>query len=95
MRWIGMIVLLLVVVLLELYAFQALKTVSKSKIIRYSWFLYSLAVYFNFLYIALTYDRTQGQTPQFQMAMGLMLTVLLPKIVILLFCLEKIFIDCF
>ncbi|MDG1245505.1 MAG: metallophosphoesterase [Polaribacter sp.] len=84
MRWIGMIVLLLVVVLLELYAFQALKTVSKSKIFRYSWVFVSLAVYFNFLYIALTYDRTQGQTPQFQMAMGLMLTVLLPKIVILI-----------
>ena len=84
MRWIGMIVLLLVVVLLELYAFQALKTVSKSKMIRYSWIFVSLAVYFNFLYTALTYDRTQGQTPQFQMAMGLLLTVLLPKIVILL-----------
>ena len=70
MRWIGVVILLIIVVLLELYAFQALKTVSKSKIIRYSWFFVSLAAYLNFLYVALTYDRTQGQTPQFQMQSG-------------------------
>ena len=43
----------------------------------------SLGAYSNFLYIMITYDRSLGQTPQFQMAMGIMLTVLLPKLVIL------------
>lgn len=85
MRWlIRIAILLVIIVLLELYAFQAIKTITKSKIIRFSWLFVSIAVYVNFLYVALTYDRTQGQTPQFQMAMGLMLTVLIPKIVVLL-----------
>ncbi|MFT5147335.1 MAG: putative MPP superfamily phosphohydrolase, partial [Polaribacter sp.] len=57
----------------------------KSKVIRYSWLFVSIAVYANFAYVALTYDRTQGQTPQFQMAMGVLLTVLIPKLVVLIF----------
>ncbi|ARV16098.1 metallophosphoesterase [Polaribacter sp. SA4-12] len=85
MRWIIRLTILFVIVLaLEFYAFQALKTVSNSKIIRYSWILISVVVYINFFYVAITYDKTQGQTPQFQMAMGVMLTVLLPKLVILI-----------
>lgn len=85
MRWIIRITILLVIVLaLEFYAFQALKTVSNSKIIRYSWILVSIIVYVNFFYVSITYDKTQGQTPQFQMAMGVMLTVLLPKLVVLI-----------
>ncbi|WOC41283.1 metallophosphoesterase [Polaribacter sp. HL-MS24] len=84
MRWIVRIsVLVIIMVVLELYAFQALKTVSKSKWIRYSWVIISLVAYCNFLYVMITYDRSQGQTPQFQMAMGTMLTVLLPKLAIL------------
>ena len=84
MRWIVRIsVLVIIMVVLELYAFQALKTVSKSKWIRYSWVIISLVAYCNFLYVMITYDRSQGQTTQFQMAMGTMLTVLLPKLAIL------------
>ncbi len=85
MRWIIRLAILLVIVLaLEVYAFQALKTVSKNKIVRYSWVIVSVIVYVNFTYVAITYDRTLGQTPQFQMAMGVMLTVLLPKLVVLI-----------
>jgi predicted MPP superfamily phosphohydrolase len=85
MRWIiRLAILLVIIVALELYAFQALKTVSKSKIVRYSWVVVSLIAYVNFSYVAITYDRTLGQTPQFQMAMGIMLTVLLPKLVVLI-----------
>ena len=85
MRWIILLIILFVIVFaLEFYAFQALKTVSKSKIIRYSWGLLSLVAYLNFLYAAISYDRALGQTPQFQMAMGVMLTVLLPKLVVLI-----------
>lgn len=85
MRWLIRITILVIIIfLLELYAFQAIKTITKSKIIRFTWLFVSVVVYVNFLYVALTYDRSQGQTPQFQMAMGLMLTVLIPKIVVLL-----------
>ena len=85
MRWIiRLAILLVIIVALEVYAFQALKTVSKNKIVRYSWVIVSVIVYVNFTYVAITYDRTLGQTPQFQMAMGVMLTVLLPKLVVLI-----------
>ena len=82
---IRLIILFVIIVLLEVYAFQAIKTITKSKVIRYSWLFVSIAVYANFAYVALTYDRTQGQTPQFQMAMGILLTVLIPKLVVLIF----------
>ena len=82
---ISLIILFVIIVLLEVYAFQAIKTITKSKVIRYSWLFVSIAVYANFAYVALTYDRTQGQTPQFQMAMGILLTVLIPKLVLLIF----------
>ena len=85
MRWIiTLIILLIITIFLEFYAFQALKIVSKNKIIRYSWIFISFVAYLNFFFIASTYDRSQGQTPQFQMAFGIMLTVLLPKLVIIL-----------
>ena len=82
---ISLIILFVIIVLLEVYAFQAIKTITKSKVIRYSWLFVSIAVYAIFVYVALTYDRTQGQTPQFQMAMGILLTVLIPKLVVLIF----------
>ena len=82
---ISLIILFVIIVLLEVYAFQAIKTITKSKVIRYSWLFVSIAVYANFAYVALTYDRTQGQTPQFQMAMGILLTFLIPKLVVLIF----------
>ena len=49
MRWIiRLAILLVIIVALEVYAFQALKTVSKNKIVRYSWVIVSIIVYVNF-----------------------------------------------
>ena len=87
-RWVlPLIFLSVLILLLEFYTFNALKTISKSKFLRFGLLAVSLLVYVNFLYTALTYDRTNGQTPQFQMAMGLLLTFIIPKlfIVIVLF----------
>jgi predicted MPP superfamily phosphohydrolase len=84
-RWfIRVLIILIVIFVIEFYAFQAIKTITKNKIIRYSWLFVSLAVYLNFFYVFLTYDRTEGQTPQFQWAVGFMLTILIPKLVIIL-----------
>lgn len=71
--------------MLELYAFQAIKTIAKNKWIKWSWILISVAVYANFFYIAFTTPRSAGQTKEFQWAVGIMLTVLLPKVILLLF----------
>ena len=84
-RWVfPLIILTIVVTLVEIYTFQAFKTVSKSKIVRYSFLLISIAVYINFFITMLTYSRSDGQTPQFQMAVGMLLTVSIPKLVIII-----------
>ena len=85
MRWvIRLVILFVVIVLLEYYAFQAIKTISKNKVVRFSWLVLSIAVYANFLITLLTYSRSDGQTPQFQWAVGLLITFLIPKAVILI-----------
>lgn len=84
-RWIfPLVILAFIIVLVELYTFQAFKTVSKSKIIRYSFLFVSIAVYINFFVTVFTYSRSDGQMPQFQMAIGLLLTVSIPKLVVIM-----------
>ena len=84
-RWVfPMIILTILVFVLEYYTFQAAKTVTKNKWFRFGFLALSVLVYLNFLYTALTYDRGNGQTPRFQMAMGLLLTFIIPKIFIVL-----------
>jgi uncharacterized protein len=85
-RWlIPLIILVIVIVAVEIYTFQAFKTISKNKWVRFSFIAVSAAVYINFLITMLTYDRGNGQTPRFQMAMGLMLTLAIPKLVVIVF----------
>ncbi|WP_298767213.1 metallophosphoesterase [uncultured Polaribacter sp.] len=84
-RWLIPVLLLIVlIVAVEFYTFQAFKTISKNKIIRFSFVAISIAVYLNFFFTLITYDRSNGQTPQFQMAMGLLLTISIPKLVVIL-----------
>lgn len=85
-RWlIPLIILVIVIVAVEIYTFQSFKTISKNKWVRFSFLAVSAAVYINFFITMLTYDRGNGQTPQFQMAMGLMLTFAIPKLVVIIF----------
>ena len=84
-RWIfTLIILAFLAVILEIYTFQALKTVSKNKLLRYGFLLVSVLVYINFFATVFYYDRRDGQTPQFQLSMGLVLTLLIPKLIIVL-----------
>jgi len=84
-RWvIPIIVLTIVIIAIEIYTFHAFKTISKSKLMRFTFLLLSIAVYVYFFLTVLTYNRSDGQTPQFQMAMGLLLTFSIPKLVIIL-----------
>lgn len=84
-RWIfPLIILTILGFILEFYTFQALKTVSKYKLLRFGFLAISIAIYVNFFITIFSYDRSNGQTPQFQMAMGLALTLLIPKLVIVL-----------
>lgn len=85
-RWlITIIIISLLIILLETYAFQAIKTVTKNKFIRYGWLFIGVLAYVNFFYVIFSSDRSSGQTKQFQWAFGMLLLVLLPKLFILLF----------
>lgn len=83
-RWLlPLLIFSVVVFVLEYYAFQAIKTVTKNKIIRWSWLTVGIAIYAYFLYVIFTTPRSAGQTKQFQLAAGMMLTAIIPKILIL------------
>lgn len=89
-RWvIPMVIITSIIVIFEAYAFQAVKLVTKNKLIRYSWLILGGLAYINFFYVILTSDRSSGQTRQFQWAAGFMLLVLLPKLFIVLFMLGE------
>ncbi len=84
-RWlIPVLILLVLIVVVEIYTFQAFKTISTNKWIRFSFLALSIVVYIYFFMTILTYDRSKGQTPQFQMAMGVLLTFSIPKLFVIL-----------
>lgn len=84
-RWVFSIVILgFILVVLEYYVFQALKTVLKNKWIGYVLLVVSSIAYMNFFYVIYTYDRSTGQTTQFQWAFGFLLMAMLPKIFVLI-----------
>ncbi len=85
-RWlITIIIISLLILVFEAYAFQAIKTVTKNKFIRYGWLFVGVLAYANFFYVVFSSDRSSGQTTQFQWAFGMLLLVLIPKLIILLF----------
>jgi len=83
-RWIFLIVLIFLIIFLDFYAFQAFKTAFKNKSARFISMLVNIGIYVFFLFTILTYSRSDGQTPQFQLAAGLLLTFLIPKLVIVI-----------
>ena len=84
-RWIFPLLLLAALIIaVELYSFQAFKTISKSKLVRYGFLTLSIAVYAYFFYSMFTFSRSTGQTPKGQLTFGLLLTILLPKLLIIL-----------
>ena len=84
-RWIIPVVIMsLIIITLEIYAFQAIRTLTKNKMIRYVWLLIGALAYLNFFYLIFTYDRSNGQTKEFQWAVGYLLLALVPKLVMLM-----------
>lgn len=83
-RWIlPFFLFIALIIVLEIYAFQAFKTISQSKLVRFSFLAISIAVYIYFFITIFSYKRSDGQTPQFQMAMGFLLTFSIPKLIII------------
>jgi len=82
-RWIiTLIIFSVIICFVEFYAFQALKTITKNKIVKWLWIVVAIAVYAYFLYVIFSTPRSAGQTKMFQLAAGFMLTLLIPKLVL-------------
>ena len=68
--------------IIELYAFQAFKTILKDKWFLIAYATVSLAILIYIVYGFFSFDRAVGQTKQTMFVMGLMLVVYVPKIVL-------------
>jgi predicted MPP superfamily phosphohydrolase len=81
-----------ILLLVELYAFQAFKTLIKSKSILIGYGVLSVVLLIFIVYSFMQFDRSVGQTKQTMFTMGLVLLVYIPKIVLTLLLLgEDIF----
>ena len=78
-RW---IVFLVFVVILEIYAFQAFKTLIKSKWFFVFYYVTSAIALFYIIYQLYHFDRSVGQTPQTMMTFGLLLLLYVPKLLL-------------
>ncbi|WP_264519774.1 metallophosphoesterase [Flavobacterium sp. N1994] len=77
-----LLLLFLIVAIVEVYAFQAIKTVTKSKWFLISYVVISVAAILFIAYQFMKFDRSVGQTKMTLITLGLLLLVLLPKIVL-------------
>lgn len=78
-RW---IVFLFVVALLEIYAFQAFKTLIKSKSFFLFYFITSALALVYIVYQLYHFDRSVGQTSKTMLTMGLLLILYVPKLLV-------------
>lgn len=86
------LLLCIVLLIIELYAFQALRTLIKVKWVLVSYQILSLLLFIFIIYSFMRFDRSVGQTKQTMFTMGLVLLVYVPKMVLALVLLgEDIF----
>lgn len=78
-RWILFIVF---VALIEIYTFQAVKTLTKIRWVQYTYLAVSLLIIIYIAYQFTQFDRSIGQTKQTMFTLGLLLITFLPKIII-------------
>jgi predicted MPP superfamily phosphohydrolase len=81
-RW---IILFILVVLIEIYAFQAVKTFTKTRWVLASYIIISLVTALFIFYQFSKFDRSVGQTQMTMLTLGLLLLVLIPKLIVTFF----------
>lgn len=79
LRW---LIPLLIFAVIEFYAFQAIRTVSKSRIVFIGYLIITLITVSYIVYNFLQFDRAVGQTQRSLTTIGLFLIFIVPKIVI-------------
>lgn len=88
-RW---IILFVVFAIVELYSFQAVKTITKVKWIQTLYIIVSFSVLVFIIYQFTRFDRKIGQTPLTMITFGMLLLMLLPKLLLTFFMfLEDVF----
>ena len=81
-RW---VILFIIIAIIEIYSFQAIKTVTKIKWIQISYLLLSISAVVFIFYEFTNFDRKVGQTSMTMVTLGLLLLVLIPKVLITFF----------
>ena len=80
--FIRLFVFFLIIAIIEVYAFQAVKTFTKVRWVLLAYSAISLGVILFIAYEFTQFDRSVGQTKMTMITIGLMLLVLIPKIII-------------
>lgn len=80
-----LIIFSIILILLDFYAFQALRTVSKNQWVFWVYLLLSIGVLGYLVYAFVTYDKSQGPTSESLRGAGILLLFFVPKLVLLLF----------
>jgi predicted MPP superfamily phosphohydrolase len=79
-----LIIFFVIIALIELYAFQAVKTFTKVRWVLITYVVISLAAIFFIAYQFTKFDRSVGQTRMTMITLGLLLLVLIPKLILTL-----------
>ena len=84
-----MLFLFLILLIIEVYSFQVLKTLIKSKKVLILIEAVSLLFLSYIIYTVLQFDRSVGQTQQLMSGMGLLLIIYVPKLILTLVLLSE------
>lgn len=79
-RW---LIFISIVLFVDFYAFQSVKTFTKNKIVAVVYWLLSLTILMNFTYKLVSFDRANGLSPSLMFAFGLLVLSSIPKILAL------------
>jgi len=82
---IRLIIFLLLVLSLDFYALQSLRSVVRNPLVTYGYAIISLAVLGVFVYQAMTFDRGAGGNQGFYLAFAIFVLVYVPKLVLIVF----------
>lgn len=84
LRMIRWILFVVIFGLIDFYAYQAVKTSFRNKWINIAYLIVSIIILGNFIYQLVNFDRSSGLNTKVNWAIGLFLTLYVPKIVIML-----------
>lgn len=89
---IRILIIFFILALVEVYSFQAIKTITRSKPILLVYLVVSISAILFIVYQFTKFDRSVGQTKMTMITLGLLLLVLIPKLILTFFMLlEDVF----